>query len=122
MVEQLEALIQPLVSEPNPQQIKVRQLVKMIKADSEIYTVDDLSVQAKISIRTIQRLFKKYLGFSPKWLIRKYRLHQALGALESKDMDMLDLVILLGYTDQSHLIKDFKEILGLTPGEYQNLV
>ena len=55
-----------------PEQIKVKQLVQMIKTDSEIYTVADLSKQANMSIRTIQRLFNKYLGFSPKWLILKY--------------------------------------------------
>jgi len=118
LVEYLHALIKPLVSEPCPQQIKVRQLVQMIKTDCEIYKVADLSEQANISIRTIQRLFHKYLGFSPKWLIRKYRLHQALAALESKDKSILDLLVLLGYTDQSHLIKDFKDMLGLTPGDY----
>jgi len=118
IVELLQSLLKPLVTQPCPQQLKLTKLVELIKTDSEIYKVADLLEQANISIRTIQRLFHKFLGLSPKWLIRKYRLHQALEALESKDMSILDLVVLLGYTDQSHLIKDFKDMLGLTPGDY----
>lgn len=118
IIELLEKHLAPLITIPSSDLIKVRELVNLIKNDTDITRVEQLSVKTKLSIRTIQRYFKHYLGLSPKWLIRKYRLHQALDLLEQQEVNFLDIVDYLGYTDQSHLIRDFKEIIGVTPKNY----
>ena len=120
IIERLKTYMVPLVTTPSSDLIKVRELVNLIKNDTGIIKVEQLSVKSKLSIRTIQRYFKHHLGLSPKWLIRKYRLHQALDLLEQQEVNFLDIVEYLGYTDQSHLIRDFKEIIGVTPNNYLN--
>ena len=70
------------------------------------------------SVRSLQRLFKTYVGLSPKWLIRKYRLHHALEMLESKQLSLAELATHLDYADQSHLIRDFNKFLNITPKQY----
>ncbi|KZN50855.1 hypothetical protein N476_14535 [Pseudoalteromonas luteoviolacea H33] len=93
-------------------------LCTLIKNDTSIFSVEALSLKSNLSKRTIQRVFNKHIGLKPKWLIRKYRLHQVLKQLEIGSIDILGVVELLGYTDQAHLIRDFKEIIGVTPGQY----
>ena len=76
---------------------------------------------ANISSRQLQRLFQTYVGVSPKWLIRKYRIYEILIRLEQPDNHQVDwqqMVLDLEYVDQSHFINDFKSFVGDTPQEY----
>jgi len=34
-----------------------------------------------MSIRSLQRLFQEYVGVAPKWVIRRYRLHEVAAAI-----------------------------------------
>ena len=115
----LQSCFRPFAIEPSVQGARVRQLVSLIKQQSDITKVELLSERSNLSVQAIQRCFRQYLGVNPKWLIRKYRLHQALLLLEQQSVEIADLVEALGYTDQSHLIRDFKEFLGVTPTTYK---
>jgi AraC-like DNA-binding protein len=71
-----------------------------------------------LSERTIQLRFKKYVGYSPKEMIRFLRFKQVLNSIEQNpdnEIDWFDLIHNFGYHDQSHLIKDFNHYLGTTP-------
>jgi len=73
----------------------------------------------KLSKRTLQRLFQQYVGVSPKWVIKRYRLHEAVERLAAgNEVDWTRLDLDLEYFDQAHFIKDFKAIIGKTPSEY----
>lgn len=99
-----------------------RQLVDRILRERDLLTVDDLSARSGISIRSLQRLFSQYVGVSPKWVIRRYRLHELLEQIHSgKHLDWAQLAIELGYFDQAHLIHDFKSITGYVPTEYSEM-
>ena len=39
--------------------------------------VEDLLTPGGPGLRTLQRLFSRYVGVSPKWVIQRYRLHEA---------------------------------------------
>ena len=120
IINTVQTYLAPFAISPSLELTRVRKLVNLIKTDLDITRVEHLSDRSNLAIRTIQRSFKDYVGLSPKWLIRKYRLHQALELLERQDVSFLDMVDWLGYTDQSHLIRDFKEIVGVTPSKYIN--
>ena len=69
--------------------------------------------------RSLQRTFNKYVGVSPKWVIRRYRLQEAAEALACGHAEsMRDLALRLGYFDQAHFIRDFKAVVGKTPHAY----
>lgn len=117
--DKMQNFLIPFVHKPSKQQLAVIKQLELIKTTPCITSVQQLSEQTHVSVRSLQRNFIKYLGLSPKWLIRKYRLHQALSELESKEVEICDLVVRLGYTDQSHLIRDFNDFLGITPHGYK---
>lgn len=95
-------------------------LVERIVSDREIRKVEDLIRTFSLDKRTLQRLFKRYVGIGPKWMIQRYRLHEALAQLEKKKrVDWSVLAQELGYFDQAHFIKDFKALVGRTPEEYR---
>lgn len=99
------------------------QLVETILRSPEIKTVDDLVRQAEIGKRSLQRIFNEYVGMSPKWVIRRYRLHEVIEAFYSAEtIDWPQLALDLGYFDQAHLINDFKSLVGYSPTEYQKLL
>jgi AraC-like DNA-binding protein len=94
-------------------------LVEAILHDSEILTVEVLSRRSGLSVRTLQRLFKMYVGVTPKWVIRRYRLHELLKRLNSgESFGAAQLAVDLGYADQAHLINDFRKLAGVAPTEY----
>jgi AraC-like DNA-binding protein len=100
----------------------LNQIVACIAAEREITSVDDALARcdaAQMSRRTLQRLFRAYIGVGPKWVIRRFRLHEAAGRIDSGgSVDWARVALELGYSDQTHFIKDFKAIVGKTPAEY----
>lgn len=77
-----------------------------------------IAADADLSERSIQLRFKKYVGYSPKEMLRFLRFKQVINSIENNpdnEIDWYDLIHDFGYHDQSHLIKDFHHFLGTTP-------
>ncbi|WP_405081341.1 DUF6597 domain-containing transcriptional factor [Paenibacillus chitinolyticus] len=97
----------------------VNSVIDYIAAHREINRVEDVGARFGISARTMQRMFSQYVGVSPKWVIKRYRLQDAaVSADEGESPDWSKLAVDLGYYDQAHLIKDFKTVIGKSPEEY----
>ncbi|MBZ4419035.1 AraC family transcriptional regulator [Myxococcus sp. RHSTA-1-4] len=101
---------------------RVRSIVERIIADPELIKVDALVDEFGLSKRALQRLFSQYVGVGPKWVIQRFRLHEAAERLAKLDGGepprLADLAASLGYFDQAHFIKDFKALVGLSPADY----
>lgn len=97
----------------------VSDVVGYIQDDRSVMKVADAARHAGLHVRTLQRLFERYVGVSPKWVIQRYRLHEALDAAErGAATDWPRLAAELGYYDQPHFIRDFKALTGQSPEEY----
>jgi AraC-like DNA-binding protein len=104
---------------PDPNTALATMLVDTIFHDPTILSVETLADRSGLAIRTLQRLFKTYVGASPKWVIRRFRLHELLERFRlGEALDGAQLALDLGYADQAHLINDFRKLIGLTPTEY----
>lgn len=69
--------------------------------------------------RQIERHFKKQIGISPKQLGKAIRLQATLQLLLNKESKTLtDIAYESEYFDQSHFIKDFKDLVGVTPKDF----
>ena len=104
---------------PDPSTVLAATLVDSVFKDPTILSVETLSNRSGLSVRTLQRLFNAYVGASPKWVIRRFRLHELLERFHScEDLDGAQLALDLGYADQAHLINDFRRLAGVTPTQY----
>lgn len=97
----------------------VGRIVASLLHDRTISRVDDVTERFGVAPRTLQRMFARYVGVSPKWVLRRYRLHEAAAVLaQEHERPWAEVAAELGYFDQSHFIRDFTAAVGVTPGAY----
>jgi AraC-like DNA-binding protein len=78
--------------------------------------VHQLETQSGYSRKYLTRIFKESTGYSISAYRRLVRFEHVLNSLKpSSDEDWYDLIYEAEYFDQSHFIRDIKEISGLTP-------
>ena len=66
--------------------------------------------------------FKQATGMGPKRLARLMRFQRLLRALRTDGTSALaDLALNLGYSDQSHMNREFRAMAGVTPQQYREL-
>ncbi|MFG2177801.1 helix-turn-helix domain-containing protein [Streptomyces abikoensis] len=66
--------------------------------------------------------FSKEIGLSPKTLARIARLQRAMALMRStRPPSLADVAAMCGYTDQSHLNRDFRLLTGCTPARFRTL-
>lgn len=104
---------------PDAQALRVGEVVDAIATDRSIRTLDDVASRWPLTPRTLQRWFNQYVGIGPKWVINRYRMHEALQRVDAGDaVDWSRLALELGYFDQAHFIRDFRALVGCPPAEY----
>lgn len=118
-VAALDAFLLSLNPQPDPQADLAMALVDHIRADRTIRQVGDFAHAQGMTVRGLQRLFAAYVGVGPKWIILRYRIHEALEQAEASDtVDWAGLAADLGYADQAHLVRDFTSTVGVPPTAY----
>jgi AraC-like DNA-binding protein len=91
--------------------------VTSIESDPTLIRVEQLAELHRVSVRTLQRLMRHHVGLGPKQLIRRYRLLEAASQLASGNpCNHAHLALALGYADQSHFTRDFRAVIGTSPG------
>ncbi|WP_229398813.1 helix-turn-helix domain-containing protein [Micromonospora okii] len=101
-----------------PQTAEAMALADEIRADRSVLRVDDLAHRHATTTRRLQRLFLDHVGVGPKWVIRRYRVQEAIERAAGGPVDWAGLAADLGYADQAHLIREFAAAAGLTPSAY----
>ena len=77
--------------------------------------IDDYPFSAQYLIRQ----FKKYVGLSPKYLLRIFRFNQMLNKINRQEkLIWTDVAYQNGFADQSHFIKEFRHFSGFNPKEF----
>jgi AraC-like DNA-binding protein len=81
--------------------------------------VAQLQRAAGYSPRHFASLFRTDVGLTPKRYFRLQRLKAALRNLAVKQPENLaELAVITGYSDQSHMTREFRELAGITPTQY----
>jgi AraC-like DNA-binding protein len=106
---------------PDPRYDLVLAVVADMLADHALLTVADAAERHAVTVRTLQRLFTHYVGVGPKWVLARYRLHDAVADLDAGWPGTLtDLAVRYGWYDQAHFTRDFTALVGVTPGQYRD--
>jgi AraC-like DNA-binding protein len=122
MVALAEDLLGSLLPERDPAAERVAAMVARITADPSLRRVDQLAAALDVPVRRLQRLFADYVGVSPKWVMRRARLHEAAERAEGGGhVDWAALASDLGYADQAHLTRDFTTTIGVPPARYASV-
>lgn len=71
-----------------------------------------------VSPRQLERTFLREVGVGPKHFARLLRFRRMLTAMDGGDTHWADLAARTGYSDQPHLVREFREFAGLAPREF----
>jgi AraC-like DNA-binding protein len=119
MAAAAEAFLLAHLPPPDPNIALASALLATIDGDASMTSVEALVARSGLNKRALQRLFQHYVGVGPKWVIQRYRMHEAVAQLQSgAPLRLSQLALDLGYFDQSHFIKEFTRLVGKPPGEY----
>jgi AraC-like DNA-binding protein len=121
MTEAAAGLLRGARPADDPVAEQVAELTALITRDPGLYRVAQLAEVSGLSARQLQRMFADYVGVSPKWVMRRARLHEAALRAEADGPAVVNWAALaaeLGYSDQAHLTRDFTATLGVPPARY----
>jgi len=78
-----------------------------------------ITKNSEFHYKNLERKFKKFIGITPKRYFKTERFLSFYNSWQAKNQfKYIDLVYEHQYFDQSHLIKDFKSILGVSPNTF----
>jgi len=83
------------------------------------WRVSELAQIAGLSTPTFERLCRKTLGIPPQKLIQRLRIEHAVQLITSTDLTLGQVSAECGFYDQSSFTRQFRSVLGLTPGAYR---
>lgn len=120
--EQIDAIVRLMgrLMQPSRDESKIVRVHKAL-VDGEFIAVSDLAEACGMSIRTLERVCRRYFGFTPKKLMRRqrftrsltsYMLHQNSRWTEAMDGE---------YHDQAQFTREFHEFMTMNPSEYAAL-
>ncbi|SBT15007.1 AraC family transcriptional regulator [Vibrio celticus] len=99
------------------------QVIAKIRQHKGNIQIQDLERFSGYTSRTLQRTFKNDIGLTPKGFSRAIRCQSAVYDINHReDLTFSDLAIDLGFSDQSHFLREFKKLVNFTPQEYHNKV
>lgn len=82
-------------------------------------SVADLADAAGMTTGQLERAMGRVLGLSPKQLVLRLRLEQAIAELDTTDDSIATVAQRCGYYDQSAFTRHFTRVVGMAPGAYR---
>jgi AraC-like DNA-binding protein len=101
-----------------PQQLlRVRDYMEANLGDKIL--LEDLALLLRLDRFRFLKLFKRTVGMTPHaWLLR-LRLERAVELLKSRDMSITEVAHAVGFFDQSHFTRAFRDAYRVTPVRFQ---
>lgn len=104
--------------------IDSRRLTRVLQFVSENiagpFTVADLADVACLSPAHFARSFKAATGWGPHEFVRRMRLTVAKRLLADHQLPISDIALSTGFSSQSNFSRAFREVTGMTPGDYRD--
>ncbi|RTE03105.1 helix-turn-helix domain-containing protein [Paenibacillus whitsoniae] len=83
------------------------------------FSVQRIAEHFSLSLSYLSRYFKEQTGQTVMEYMNEVRIDQAKRLLRTDDRSVKDIVQQVGYYDVSSFIRKFKQMVGVTPGEYR---
>jgi AraC-like DNA-binding protein len=96
---------------------RVREYVEVHLGDS--INLAMLAAVAGLSVHHFAREFKQSAGVTPHHYVTQKRVERAQEMLARTDLPLSEIANATGFSDQSHLARHFRNMLGTTPREFR---
>lgn len=120
-IELLNQFFRNLITEKSPSDdLIIKSSLTFIITNKGYFSLQQLVDHTGYTERHLERKFKECIGLSPKKFGNVIRLHHFLKLLKDKS-DTANLTTICydaGFSDQSHLIKEFRKHTGISPRAY----
>ena len=98
---------------------RIMHCISVVNKQKGIVSIDHLADTACLGRKQLERNFKDFIGISPRQFLKVIRFQNSLHQKSiDKEQSLTVLAHECGYFDQSHMINDYRELSGMTPGEY----
>ncbi|MCU0569206.1 MAG: AraC family transcriptional regulator [Oculatellaceae cyanobacterium Prado106] len=102
------------------------QAVRLIKAYLNENFSNPISLEQLVELTQLNRsylirVFRQTVGMPPYTYLNQIRVEKAKQLLQ-QGMEIAAVAIAVGLSDQSHLTRHFKQIVGITPGQYRKTI
>lgn len=99
---------------------RVQKVINYMKEDlCRELPFDEIARSVNLSSSRLRCLFKAETGMAPAHYLKYLRMQKAKELAESTFLNVKQIMDKLGIRDQSHFVRDFKRVYGLTPSQYR---
>lgn len=81
--------------------------------------LETLAAAVDLDMYYFSRLFRQSMGISPYQYVLQQRIEKAKSLLQDEALTITDIALECGFTDSSHLARQFRKAVGTSPGEYR---
>lgn len=120
-IELLNQFFRNLITEKSPSDdLIIKSSLTFIMTNNGYFSLQQLVDYTGYTERHLERKFKECIGLNPKKFGNVIRLHHFLKLLKDKSeaTNLTTICYDAGFSDQSHLIKEFRKHTGISPREY----
>lgn len=82
-------------------------------------TVEDMANRCNLDRSYFGKIFKDMIGQSPQDFLIRYRMSKATSLLTSTSLSIGDISVQVGYPNQLHFSRAFRNIYGMSPRQYR---
>ena len=99
---------------------RVQILIVLIEDDVQNSpSVNELARLVHLSPSRLNHIFRADTGTSIAHYLKAHRMRLARELLETTFLNVKEIMTVVGLTDLSHFVRDFKKTFGVTPSEYK---
>jgi len=85
----------------------------------QTFSIADLARVCNISTSSFTRAFRVTHGTTPRqWVIAR-RVQRAQALMRDSSMNLLEVALACGFTEQSHFTRQFRKVVGVSPGAWR---
>ena len=95
---------------------RTRRICEFINSNLDQNTsLETLAEMAGLSTYHFARAFKQTVGVAPHGYVLQRRIEHAQQMLRNTDLPMSEIALSAGFSDQSHLARHFRRLIGMSP-------
>lgn len=113
--------------QPGSQQDRLRHVPVLLSHAAQIMareienplSASRIASDCGISVRQLERLFRKHLGMSPMRYYSSLKVERALELVSQTELPLQEIALACGFASLATLAKKFKQTFGMTPSQWR---